>query len=73
MLDPQVQIHIINLAWQWAKETLQPRPGTKTQEARLQARADGFDMAYKAILGTILTEKPGVFEPEPPEERSPYQ
>jgi len=71
MLDPQVQIHIINLAWQWTKETLQPRPGPKTQETRLQARADGFDMAYKAILRTILTEKPGAFEPEPPVERPP--
>ena len=59
MMDPQVQIHIIDLAWQWAKETLQPRPGPRTQENRLQARADGFDMAYRAIMRTLQSEEPG--------------
>ena len=53
MLDPQVQIRIIDLAWQWAKETLQRLPGPKAQQTRIEARAVGFDQAYKAILKTI--------------------
>ena len=60
MLDPQVQICIIDLAWQWAKETLQRLPGPRTQQTRIEARAAGFDLAYKAILetiGEITTEK----------------
>ena len=60
MLDPQVQIRIIDLAWQWARETLERRPGPRTQQARIEARAAGFDLAYKAILETIsekTTEK----------------
>jgi len=56
MLDPQVQIHIVDLAWKWAKDTLQPRPGPKTQQTRIEARAVGFDQAYKAILKTISEE-----------------
>ncbi len=60
MLDPQVQIRIIDLAWQWAEKTLQPVPGLKTPQTRIAARAAGFDLAYKAILetiGEITTEK----------------
>jgi len=60
MLDPQVQLRIIDLAWQWAEKTLQPLPGPKTQQTRIAARAAGFDLAYKAILETIsekTTEK----------------
>jgi hypothetical protein len=60
MLDPQVQIRIIDLAWQWAEKTLQPISGPRTQKARIEARAVGFDLAYKAILeiiGEKTTEK----------------
>jgi len=60
MLDPQVQIRIIDLAREWAKETLQPLRGPRTQETRIGARAIGFEMAYKAILETVgeaTTEK----------------
>jgi len=53
MLDPQVQVRIIDLAWQWAEKTLQPVPGPKTQQTRIAARAIDFEMAYKAILETI--------------------
>jgi len=53
MLDPQVQIRMIDLAWQWAKETLKLPPGPRTRERRIQARAEGFDQAYKAILKTV--------------------
>jgi len=41
MLDPQVQIRIIDLAWLWAKETM------------ILVRAEAFDLAYKYILNTI--------------------
>ena len=71
MIDPQVQIHIIDLAWQWAKETLQPRPGPRTQETRIQARAEGFDIAYRAILRTILSEEPGAANTLKPGEQFP--
>lgn len=71
MIDPQVQMHIIDLAWQWAKETLQPRPGPKTQETRIQARAEGFDMAYRAILKTILSEEPRTTNTLKPGEQPP--
>ena len=60
MLDPQVQIHIIDLAWRWAQDTLQPLPGPKTQQTRIQARAEGFDLAYKFILETVQAEEPEV-------------
>ena len=53
MLDPQVQIRIIDLAWLWAKETLQPRRGPRTTETRIFTRAEAFDLAYKYILKTI--------------------
>lgn len=53
MLDPQVQVRIIDLAWEWAEKTLQPLPGPKTQQTRIGARAIGFEIAYKAILESI--------------------
>jgi len=53
MLDPQVQIRIIDLAWEWAKVTLAPRQGPKSWKTRIQARAEGFDEAYKAIVKTV--------------------
>ena len=57
MLDPQVQIRIIDLAWQWAKDTLQPLPGPKTQENRIQARVVGFHNAYRAIVKTVQADE----------------
>jgi len=54
MLDPQVQIKIIELATQWAKETLQPAPGPRNQQTRIQARITGFELAYTGIAKAIL-------------------
>ena len=71
MINPQVQMHIIDLAWQWAKETLQPRLGPRTQENRLLARAEGFDMAYRAILGTIQSEESRITNAMEPDEQLP--
>jgi hypothetical protein len=67
MLDPQVQIRIIDLAWEWAKVTLQPRPGPRTWKTKIQARAEGFDEAYKAILKTIQAGELGTAQPKQPE------
>jgi len=59
MLDPQVQIRIIDLAWLWAKETMQPRRGPRTTESRILARAEAFDLAYKYIFNTIQGSEVG--------------
>ena len=69
MLDPQVQIRIIDLAWEWAKVTLERRPGTRTQQSRIQVRADGFDQAYKSIIKTVQGTELGKSEPTSIEQR----
>jgi hypothetical protein len=53
MLDPQVQIRIIDLAWQWAKDTMEPRPEGRAQVKLIEDRAKNFDQAYKAIVKTV--------------------
>jgi len=58
MLDPQVQIRIIDLAWEWAKVTLVPRRGPRTWKSRIQARAEGFEEAYKAIVKIVQSTEP---------------
>lgn len=55
-LDPQVQIRIIELAWQWVKDTMTLAPSGRTQEQAIEARAKTFDQAYKAILKTVQPE-----------------
>ncbi len=51
MLDPQVQIRIIELAWQWADKLTAP-PGSDYIEAKTKY----FDRVYKAILKTVQPE-----------------
>lgn len=53
MVDSQVQVRIIDLAWEWAKATMPPARGPRMQETRIEARAKGFDQAYRAILKTV--------------------
>ena len=53
MLDPQVQIRIIDLAWEWVKDTMEPAPSGRAQVKLIEDRAKSFDQAYKAILKTI--------------------
>ena len=50
MLDPQVQIRIIELARELASK---PIVRAKTPEDWVAEKAQLFDQAYKAILGTI--------------------
>jgi hypothetical protein len=63
MLDPQVQIRIIDLAWEWAKVTLERGSGPRTQFTRIEARAKGFDQAYKSIIKTVQATELGTAEP----------
>lgn len=59
MLDPQVQIRVMDLAWQWVVETkaIGRRIPVRTQEAAISERAEMFDVAYKAIARTLSEEK----------------
>jgi len=50
MLDPQVQIKIIEIAWALANK---PIVKARTPEDWIAEKAQLFDQAYKAILGTI--------------------
>jgi len=54
MLDPQVQIRIIDLAEEWAKVAM-PRD-TGSGEAWFTQKAEIFDKAYKAIVKTVTAE-----------------
>lgn len=56
MLDPQVQIRIIDLAAKWLEDTRTITPGGTTQKAGIEKRAEAFDQAYKAILKTVQPE-----------------
>lgn len=51
MLDAQVQIRIIELAWKWA-ETVETRTGPFSGKNTLEL----FDHAYKALLKTVKSE-----------------
>jgi len=50
MLDPQVQIRIIELAWELAKK---PIVKARRPDDWIAEKAQLFDQAYKVILGTI--------------------
>jgi hypothetical protein len=50
MLDPQVQIRIIELAWELAKK---PIVKARRPDDWIVEKAQLFDQAYKALLGTI--------------------
>ncbi len=52
MLDPQVQICIIDLAAEWV-ESLELT--TKSPEGLIKLKAERFDQAYQDILKTILS------------------
>lgn len=53
MLDPQVQIHIIDLARELVDATLIAEPPGQTQETLIKKRAKMFDVAYKALLKRV--------------------
>lgn len=50
MLDPQVQKQIMEIAWSLANK---PIVKARTPEDWIAEKAQLFDQAYKAILGTI--------------------
>jgi len=50
MLDPQVQIRIIELAWELANK---PIIKTRRPDDWIAEKATLFDQAYKALLGTV--------------------
>lgn len=50
MLDPQVQIRIIELAWELANK---PIVKSRRPDDWIAEKAELFDQAYKAMLGTI--------------------
>ena len=55
MLDPQVQIRVIDLAWKWTEANVER--GIEDPEARLKQASELFDKAYKAILETVQAEQ----------------
>ena len=50
MLDPQVQIRIIELAWELANK---PTIKTRRPDDWIAEKLELFDQVYKALLGTI--------------------
>jgi len=50
MLDPQVQIRIIELAWELANK---PIIKTRRPDDWIAEKLELFDQVYKALLGTI--------------------
>ncbi|MBI2288607.1 MAG: hypothetical protein HYU83_06515 [Chloroflexi bacterium] len=52
MLDPQVQISIIDLAADWV-ESLELT--AKTPEAVIKLKAERFDQAYQDLVKTVLS------------------
>jgi hypothetical protein len=50
MLDPQVQIRIIELAWELANK---PIIKTRRPDDWIAEKVEMFDQVYKALLGTI--------------------
>ena len=56
MLDPQVQIHIIDLARELVDATQMAEPSGQTQETLIKKKAKMFDLAYKALLKTVQSK-----------------
>lgn len=54
-LDPQVQIRIIDLAWEWATKVKLDTDTTAVES--IKKSAERFDQAFKAILKTFLPEQ----------------
>ena len=52
-VDPQVQIHIIDLASKWVADTRDSTPSGAGSETLIKRRAERFDQAYKAIIKTV--------------------
>jgi hypothetical protein len=52
-LDPQVQIHIIELAWKWADNV---RSDGTTPQKYIDFHTEHFERAYKAMAKAV-TEK----------------
>ena len=50
-LVPEVQIHLIDLAWKIAEKTTRENAGTR--ENVVKERLERFDQAYKAVVKTI--------------------
>ena len=65
MLDPQVQICIIDLAAEWV-ESLELN--AKSPEELIKLKAERFDQGYQDILKTVLSS--GFEEPFPPRSRT---
>lgn len=55
-LDPQVQIHIMELAAKWVVETRDTTPSQAGSETLIKRRAERFDQAYKAIAKSITED-----------------
>lgn len=59
MLDIEVQLRIIDLAWEWtekARERLYVPPPEVGAEQYIDLISQMFDRAYKAILKTVSEE-----------------
>ena len=52
MLDPQVQISIIDLAAEWVESLELP---AKSPEQIIKLKAERFDQAYQDLMKTILS------------------
>jgi len=60
MLDPQVQIRIIDLAEEWSKIAI---PRATPEKEWFTQKAENFDKAYKAILKTVQSESESGVKP----------
>ncbi|GAI80966.1 unnamed protein product [marine sediment metagenome] len=56
-LDPQVQIRIIDLAWEWARS--KPIVTSTSWEVISKIIDERFAQSFKAILKTFLPEQTG--------------
>ncbi len=54
-LDPQVQIRIIDLAWQMLDKNI-VHPGRSNTEVEIRNWTDNFDKVYKALVKTVEPE-----------------
>ena len=53
-MNPEIQIRIIDLAWEWVTKT--ERPIISSAEVMIRRLSKDFDQAYKAILSTVCPE-----------------
>ena len=67
VLDPQVQISIIDLAAEWVESLELP---TESPQELIKLKAERFDQAYQDLMKTILSSE--LEEQSPPKRRTRF-